>query len=160
MSGRRSPAAQVAIVSDKPHTTRNQIRGIHTSDEAQLVLVDLPGWQRPIDLLTQRMQGKVNETMADDVDVVLLVISARDRIGAGDRYVARHVFPIGAPVVIALNKIDRLKPAAILESIAGVSGLLADYVALHPISARTGDGVPELEAELAALLPAAFELKG
>ena len=144
--------AKVAIVSDKPHTTRNQIRGIHTSDEAQLVLVDLPGWQRPIDLLTQRMQGKVNETMADDVDVVLLVISARDRIGAGDRYVARHVFPIGAPVVIALNKIDRLKHGHVATQMKQAAQL-GNFHALHPVSALTGDGIDELRRDLESLLP-------
>ena len=84
--------AKVAIVSDKPHTTRHQIRGVHTTDDAQLVLVDLPGWQRPIDTLTERMQGRVDETIASDIDVVLLVVSARERIGAGDRFVARRVF--------------------------------------------------------------------
>ena len=79
---------KVAIVSDKPHTTRHRIRGVHTSGEDQLVLVDLPGWQRPIDPLTERMQSRVDETIADDLDVVLLVVNARERIGAGDRYVA------------------------------------------------------------------------
>src|SRR5215216_4477539 len=100
---------KVAIVSRVPHTTRHRIRGVRTADDAQLVLVDLPGWQRPIDALTERMQERVEETMADDVDAVLLVVSARERIGAGDRYVARHVFALGAPVVIGLNKVDRLK---------------------------------------------------
>jgi GTPase len=81
------------------------------------------------------------------------VLDASEVSGGGDRYIAEQLAATGAPVVIALNKVDRLKPAAILESIASVSGLVDDYVALHPVSARTGDGVPELEAELAALLP-------
>src|SRR5918911_2319355 len=97
--------AKVAIVSRVPHTTRHRIRGVHTAGDAQLVLVDLPGWQRPIDRLTERMQERVDETMRDDLDVVLLVLNARERVGAGDRYVARHVFALGVPVVIALNKI-------------------------------------------------------
>ena len=71
--------AKVAIVSDKPHTTRHQIRGVYTSDDAQLVLVDLPGWQKPIDRLTERMQDRVDETMASDVDAVLFVVNARER---------------------------------------------------------------------------------
>ena len=70
---------KVAIVSDKPHTTRHQIRGVHTTDDAQLVLVDLPGWQKPIDTLTERMQGRVDETIAGDVDVVH---ARRERAGA------------------------------------------------------------------------------
>ena len=72
------------------------------------MLVDLPGFQRPMDALTERMQETV-DTSFEDVDAVLLVLSARDRIGAGDRFVARRVFALGVPVVIALNKIDRLK---------------------------------------------------
>ena len=89
---------KVAIVSDKPHTTRNRIRGVHTTADAQLVLVDLPGWQRPIDPLTERMQGTVDDAMSsDDVDAILLVVSARDRIGAGDKFVARKVFSLGLP---------------------------------------------------------------
>ena len=75
------------------------------------MLVDLPGWQKPIDLLTERMQSRVEETIADDLDAIVLVLNARERIGAGDRYVARRVFELGVPVVIALNKIDRLSPA-------------------------------------------------
>ncbi len=77
---------------------------MYTNDEAQLVLVDLPGWQRPIDPLTERMQARSSETMADDVDVVMLVVSARERIGAGDRFVARHVFALGVPVVIVAEQ--------------------------------------------------------
>src|SRR5947209_19846592 len=100
---------KVAIVSDKPHTTRHRIRGVYTNDEAQLVLVDLPGWQKPIDTLTERMQERVDEAVSADVDTVLLVVSARDRIGAGDRFVARRVFSLGVPVVIVVNKVDRLK---------------------------------------------------
>src|SRR6478672_779103 len=73
--------SKVAIVSDKPHTTRNRIRGVHTTDDAQLVLVDLPGWQRPIDALTTRMQATVDEAIAGDVDAVLLVVNAREHIG-------------------------------------------------------------------------------
>jgi GTP-binding protein Era len=143
---------KVAIVSDKPHTTRHRIRGVHTSDDAQLVLVDLPGWQRPVDTLTERMQVTVNEAMADDVDVILLVVSARDRIGAGDRYVARHVFPIGTPVVIAVNKIDRLKAGHIASQMKAAA-TLGDFHALHPVSALTGDGIDELRSDLASLLP-------
>ena len=73
--------SKVAIVSDKPHTTRHQIRGVWSGEDAQLVLVDLPGWQKPIDTLTERMQERVDETMSGDVDAVMMVISARDRIG-------------------------------------------------------------------------------
>jgi len=143
---------KVAIVSRVPHTTRHRIRGVHTRDEAQLVLVDLPGWQRPIDSLTERMQSKVEETMADDVDAVLLVVNARERIGAGDRFVARRVFSLGVPVVIALNKVDRLKAAHIASQMKEAA-TLGDFHALHPVSAKTGDGLGELRDDLVSLLP-------
>ena len=144
--------SHVAIVSDKPQTTRGRALGVVHGDDFQIVLVDLPGFQKPFDALTRRMQRSV-DTSLGDVDAVLLVLDASEVSGGGDRFIAQQLAATGAPVVIALNKVDRLKPAAILEVIAGVSGLMAEYVALYPISARTGDGVPELEAELAALLP-------
>jgi GTPase len=144
--------AKVAIVSDKPHTTRHRIRGVHTSGDRQLVLVDLPGWQKPIDTLTERMQARVDETMADDLDTVLLVVNARERIGTGDRYVARRVFSLGVPVVIALNKVDRLKPGHIATQMKTAAGL-GDFHALHPVSAMTGDGIDELRSDLESLLP-------
>jgi GTPase len=145
--------AKVAIVSDKPHTTRHRIRGVYTADEGQLVLVDLPGWQRPVDTLTERMQERVHETMSsDELDAVIQVVSARDRIGAGDRFVARHVFALGVPVVIAVNKVDRLKPGHIATQMKQAA-TLGDFHALHPVSAKTGDGIDELRTDLISLLP-------
>ncbi len=144
--------AKVAIVSRVPHTTRHRIRGVWTGEDAQLVLVDLPGWQRPIDRLTERMQERVVETIGDDLDAILLVVDARARIGAGDRYVARHVFAAGVPVVIVVNKVDRLKPAHIAAQMKAAAAL-GDFHALHPVSARTGDGIAELRSDLVSLLP-------
>jgi GTPase len=143
---------KVAIVSRVPHTTRHRIRGIHTTDDAQLVLVDLPGWQRPIDPLTERMWDRVEETMSDDLDAVLLVVNARERIGAGDRFVARRVFGLGVPVVIAVNKVDRLKASHIASQMKEAAKL-GDFHALHPVSAKTGDGIDELREDLVSLLP-------
>jgi GTP-binding protein Era len=144
--------SKVAIVSDKPHTTRHQIRGIYTGDDAQLVLVDLPGWQKPIDPLTERMQERVDETMAGDVDAVLVVVDARAHIGSGDRYVARHVFALDVPIVIVVNKVDRLKPGHIATQMKTAAALGA-FHALHPVSAKTGEGIDELRADLLSLLP-------
>jgi GTPase len=145
--------SKVAIVSDKPHTTRTRIRGVHTTDAAQLVLVDLPGWQRPIDALTERMQDTVDEAVsAEDVDAILLVVSARDRIGAGDKFVARKVFSLGVPVVIVVNKIDRLKHGHVATQMKEAARL-GDFHALHPVSALTGDGLDELRSDLVSLLP-------
>ena len=142
---------KVAIVSSRPQTTRYRVRGVVTGDDFQLVLVDLPGFQRPRDLLTEHMQHTVEEAL-DDVDAVLFVLAARDRIGAGDRFIAERVFGLGVPVVIALNKVDRLKPAHIAEQMQAAARL-GDFHALHPVSAKTGDGVGDLRGELVELLP-------
>ncbi len=142
---------KVAIVSDKPQTTRRRIFGIANGGGYQLVLADLPGFQRPRDPLTERMQRTVDQAF-DDVDGILFVLSARERIGAGDRFIADRVFSLGPPVVIALNKVDRLKPGHIASQMQRASQL-GDFHALHPVSAVTGDGVSELRQELVDLLP-------
>jgi GTPase len=131
---------KVAIVSDKPQTTRRRILGIANGDDYQLILADLPGFQRTVD------------AAFEDVEGVLLVLSARERIGAGDRFVARRVFELAVPVVIALNKVDRLKGGHIATQIETASRL-GDFHALHPVSAKTGDGVRALREELVGLLP-------
>jgi GTPase len=142
---------KVAIVSDKPQTTRRRIFGIANGDDYQLVLADLPGFQRPRDALTEHMQRTVDSSF-EDVDAVLFVLDARDRIGAGDRFIAGRIFSLGVPVVIALNKVDRLKPGHIATQMATASRL-GDFHALHPVSAKTGDGVQGLRVELVELLP-------
>jgi GTPase len=142
---------KVAIVSDKPQTTRRRIAGVANGDGYQLVLVDLPGFQRPRDPLTAHMQRTVDESLAD-VDGVLFVLAADERIGPGDRFIAARVFAGDAPVVIALNKVDRAKPAQIAAQIEAAAAL-GDFHALHPVSARTGEGVAALRGELAGLLP-------
>jgi GTP-binding protein Era len=142
---------KVAIVSDKPQTTRRRILGVANGDDFQLVLADLPGFQRPRDALTERMQRTVDAAF-EDVEEVLFVLSARERIGAGDRFVAERVFGLGVPVVIALNKVDRLKPGHIASQMQ-VAARLGGFHALHPVSAKTGDGVGALREELVSLLP-------
>jgi GTP-binding protein Era len=143
--------SKVAIVSDKPQTTRRRIQGISTTDDAQLVLTDIPGFQKPLDPMTERMQQTVDHAF-EDVDGVLFVLDARERIGAGDRFIASRVFSLGVPVVIALNKVDRLKPGHIATQMQ-TAAQLGDFKALHPVSAKTGDGVGELRVELLELLP-------
>jgi GTPase len=142
---------KVAIVSDKPQTTRRRIFGIANGDDYQLVLADLPGFQRPRDALTERMQHTVDASF-EDVEGVVFVLSARERIGAGDRFIASRVFSLGVPVVIALNKVDRLKAGHIAEQMTAAARL-GDFHALHPVSAKTGDGIPALRDELVVLLP-------
>jgi GTPase len=142
---------KVAIVSDKPQTTRRRIFGIANGEDYQLILADLPGFQRPLDALTERMQRTVDAAF-EDVEGVVLVLSARERIGAGDRFIAKRVFALGVPVVIALNKVDRLKGGHIAQQMAAAARL-GDFHALHPVSAKTGDGIAELRDELVTLLP-------
>jgi GTP-binding protein Era len=146
---------KVAIVSDKPQTTRRRIFGIvNGPDDAnayQLVLVDLPGFQRPRDLLTEHLQRTVDQAF-EEVEGVLFVLDCRDRIGAGDRFIAERMFSLGVPVVIALNKVDRLKPGHIATQMQ-TAAALGEFKALHPVSAKTGDGVGELREELVELLP-------
>ena len=142
---------KVAIVSDKPQTTRRRIVGIDNGADHQLILVDLPGFQRPRDALTARMQQTVDRSL-DDVEAILFVLSARERIGGGDRFIAERVFGLRVPVVIALNKVDRLKPGHIAEQMQRAAQL-GDFQSLHPVSALTGDGVQELHDDLVVLLP-------
>ncbi len=149
---------KVAITSNVPNTTRRRIFGVANGHDFQLVLADLPGFQRPMDALTERMQHTVDSSF-EDIDVVLLVVSARDRIGAGDRFVARRVFGLGIPVIIALNKIDRLKHGHVATQMK-TAATLGDFHALHPVSAVTKDGVDAAPrrsrpppARRAALLP-------
>jgi GTP-binding protein Era len=142
---------KVAIVSDKPQTTRRRVFGVANGDDYQLVLADLPGFQRPRDELTERMQRTVDASF-EDVEAVLFVLSARERIGAGDRFIASRVFSLEVPVVIALNKVDRLKPGHIAQQM-NAAARLGNFHALHPVSAKTGDGVGALRDELVGLLP-------
>jgi GTP-binding protein Era len=142
---------KVAIVSDKPQTTRRRIFGIANGEDWQLVLADLPGFQRPLDALTERMQKTVDSAF-EDVEAILFVVSARERIGAGDRFIASRVFGLDIPVVIVVNKVDRLKAGHVAQQMTAAARL-GNFHALHPVSAKTGDGVAELRDELVALLP-------
>jgi len=142
---------KVAIVSDKPQTTRREIRGIATGDDWQLVLVDLPGVQRPRDPLTERMQRRVERALAD-ADAVLFMLNGEQRIGAGDRFIANAIVNVGVPAVLALNKIDRLDRPRTVSGLA-TAAELGVHGEIFPISARTGDGLEPLVAELVSMLP-------
>ena len=142
---------KVAITSRVPNTTRRKLFGIANGPGYQLALVDLPGFQRPIDPLTERMQRTVDASF-EDLDAVLLVVDARARIGAGDRFVARRVFALGVPVLIAVNKVDRLTPGHVLSQMK-VASELGEFHAVHPVSAKTRDGVDELRDDLVHVLP-------
>jgi GTPase len=143
---------KVAIVSDKPQTTRRAIRGVATSEDTQLVLVDLPGVQRPRDALTERMQHRVEAEMADS-DAALFVLNAQEGVGPGDRFIAAALRRAGVPVVIAVNKVDRLDRPHTLQVLTDAAALDVGEE-IFPVSARTGRGVVALQEHLAALMPA------
>jgi GTP-binding protein Era len=143
--------AKVAIVSDKPQTTRRAIRGIASGPGWQLVLIDLPGVQRPRDALTERMQRRVEREL-EGADGCLFVVNAEEGIGPGDRFIAALLRAAPVPVVVAVNKLDRAdraKAAATLQAVADLE--IAEEV--FPVSARAGTGVPQLTEHLASLLP-------
>jgi GTPase len=142
---------KVAIVSDRPQTTRREIRGIATGDGWQLVLVDLPGVQRPVDVLTERMQGRVERALGD-ADAALLVVNGEERIGPGDRFVARAIRNAGLPAATAVNKVDVLRKPATVAALAGAAELGVDGE-VFPVSALTGAGVGELVEHLVSLVP-------
>jgi GTPase len=143
--------AKVAIVSDKPQTTRRAVRGVATGEDWQLVLVDLPGVQRPRDALTERMQRRVEREL-EDADGCLFVLNAQEGLGPGDRFIARLLERAPVPVVIAVNKTDRCARAglpAVLQAAADL-GLAQE---IFPVSARRGEGVQPLVEHLVGLLP-------
>jgi GTPase len=142
---------KVAIVSDKPQTTRRAIRGVAMAGDSQIVLVDLPGVQRPRDALTQRMQQRVESELADS-DATLFVVNGEEGVGPGDRFIAGTLEKAGIPVVIAVNKVDRLDRPRTVRVLTDVAGLgVGDDI--FPVSARTGAGVDALRDHLAALMP-------
>jgi GTPase len=142
---------KVAIVSDKPQTTRRAIRGVSSTGDTQIVLVDLPGVQRPRDALTERMQHRVEAEMAES-DAALFVLNAEEGVGPGDRFIAGALRGAGVPVVMAVNKVDRLDRAHTLAALTAAAALdIAEEI--FPVSARTGRGVEALRAHLAALMP-------
>jgi GTPase len=147
--------SKVAIVSDKPQTTRRAIRGVANGPEWQLVLVDLPGMQRPRDVMTERMQSRVEREL-EDSDAALFVVNGDQRTGAGDRFIARALAGSPAPVTIAVNKIDRLGRSEVMRALSEASALADDVgldAELFPVSARRGTGVPALVEHLVARLP-------
>jgi GTPase len=143
--------AKVAIVSDKPQTTRRAIRGVATGEDWQLVLVDLPGVQRPRDELTARMQRRVLREL-EDADCCLFVVDAGQGIGPGDRFIAHLLGSAPVPVVIAVNKIDRARHAGTVPALQAAADLGIAQEVL-PVAARTGTGVGPLVEQLVALLP-------
>jgi GTPase len=147
--------SRVAIVSMRPQTTRRAIRGIATDLEAgrQLVLVDLPGVQKPRDVLTERMQSRVERELANS-DLALMVINGEQGVGPGDRFIARALVEADSalPTICAVNKIDTVGPNELVPVLAEAAEL-EGVDEVFPISARAGTGLAELVARLGELVP-------
>jgi GTP-binding protein Era len=148
----RLVGSKVAIVSDRPQTTRNEIRGILTTPEVQIVFLDTPGIHRPRTLLGERANETARATFSS-VDVVCFVIEANRAIGPGDRFIADLVRGSGAPVVLAVNKIDAAARPQVIEQLARAQAELLDAAAFVPLSASTGEGCDALLDELVARMP-------
>jgi GTP-binding protein Era len=142
---------KVAIVSDRPQTTRRAIRGVRSSGDCQMVLVDLPGVQRPRDALTERMAQRVRREL-EGCDAALLVLNGEQGVGPGDRFIAQALLGASTAATIAVNKVDRLTRAQTIEVLEQAVALgMSEEV--FPISARTGVGVQALTEHLAAAMP-------
>lgn len=142
--------SRVAAVSPRPQTTRRRITAVVHGDDWQAVLLDLPGFQRPADGLTTRMQATVDRNL-EDCDAALFVLNATEEIGGGDRFIADRLRASGRPTIMVLNKTDGLDRDAVARAIVRASELV-DFVALHPVSALDGSGVDALRDDLPQLL--------
>jgi GTPase len=149
---------KVAIVSDRPQTTRRAIRGVWTRMDEQVVLVDLPGVQRPRDQLTTRMARRVQQEL-EGADAALLALDGVQGVGPGDRFIAGTLAQASIATTVAVNKIDRLDRAATAVALQAAAELGLDGE-IFPISAKTGVGVAELIGHLARQMPAGELLFG
>ncbi|HHV08080.1 MAG TPA: GTPase Era [Firmicutes bacterium] len=142
---------KVAIVTDKPQTTRNRIQGIYTDEQRQIIFIDTPGIHRPRTRLGSYMV-KVAQGALGGVDVALHVVDGRVPIGQGDRHIASRFSGVGVPVLLAVNKIDMLNRAQTVLALDSYSRL-ADYTEIVPISALKGDNVSRLLEVITKYLP-------
>jgi len=143
---------KVSIVSDRPQTTRNQVRGVWNGPGSQVVFIDTPGIHKPKTELGRRLNQRSTETL-EAVDVICFLIEANAPIGAGDRYIAGLLAEVDTPVILVVNKTDAASPQEILEHLAGAAGTLGDFAAYVPLSAETGDGADALLGEITSRLP-------
>jgi GTP-binding protein Era len=148
----RLVGTKVAIVSDRPQTTRTQIRGVRTTPTTQLVLLDTPGIHKPKTLLGERTNNRARSTL-EEVDVVCLLIEATSSIGPGDRFIAELVQQVDTPKILVVSKTDLAARDAIGAQLLAAVAELGEFDAYVPLSGQTGDGVPALIGELESRLP-------
>jgi GTP-binding protein Era len=143
--------SKIVITSDKPQTTRRAVRGVLNRPDGQLVIVDTPGLHRPRTLLGERLNDVVRATLAD-VDVIVFVVPANEKIGPGDRFIAAEVAECRAPVVAIVSKIDTVSKQRVGEQLLALSQV-ADFAEIVPVSAKSGEQVELLADLLVAQLP-------
>ena len=143
---------KVSIVSDKPQTTRNQVRGVLGTPDSQIVFIDTPGIHKPRTELGRRLNQRSLETL-EAVDVVCFLIEAQAPIGAGDRFIAAALAKVDTPVVLVVNKVDAAGRAAVVGHLAEAAASLGDFAAYVPLSAATGEGTDALLGEILSRLP-------
>jgi GTP-binding protein Era len=143
---------KVSIVSDRPQTTRNQVRGVWNAPDSQVVFIDTPGIHKPKTELGRRLNQRSIDTFLA-VDVVCFLIEATAEIGAGDRHIAGLLAEVSTPAILVVNKVDAAGPNDILEHLAAAQGTLGDFAAYVPLSALTGEGLDALLGEITTRLP-------
>ena len=142
---------KIAIISNKPQTTRNKILAIHTTDDYQIVFTDTPGIHRPHNKLGEFMVKVANESM-NEMDVVLFVVDATRPINEMEKEIALNIDKTGVPAILVINKVDAVKKEDLLPIIADYSSL-HEFSSIVPLSAKSGDGVDLLLKDIEDLLP-------
>lgn len=133
---------KVAIMSDKPQTTRNKIHGVYTTKDAQVIFVDTPGIHKPKHKLGEFMT-KVAEQTLNEVDLILFLVNADEEIGRGDKYIIERLKKVNKPIFLVINKIDKVHPEQLLPLIESYSNEL-EFSEVIPISAMHGNNVETL----------------
>jgi len=141
---------KIAIMSDKPQTTRNKIHGVYTTEEMQIVFLDTPGIHKPFSKLGDYMV-KAAISALEEVDAVLFLIDVTEELGGGDRFIAERLRQVKTPVILVLNKIDKVHPEALLPVIENYRKL-HDFAEIIPVSALQGNNVQGLLEQLGKYL--------
>ncbi|NHN30928.1 GTPase Era [Paenibacillus agricola] len=141
---------KIAIMSDKPQTTRNKIHGVYTTDDMQIVFLDTPGIHKPQSKLGDYMM-KTAESSLREVDAVLLLIDVVEGIGGGDRFIIENLKKVTKPVILVMNKIDQVQPEELLPTIVKYKDLY-DFAEIIPVSAKNGNNVNTLLEQIGKYL--------
>ncbi len=143
--------SKVAIVSDKPQTTRHAIRAVLNIPGAQMILMDTPGYHKPHHLLGEQLNSVVEKALRE-VDAIVFIVDVESGVGTGDQFLAEMMTEIDTPIVLCPNKIDAAPPAQRMEEIAE-AGRLGDFEAIIPVSGKSGENLDKLMEELSKLMP-------